>query len=197
MKSMITLLFPLKKFDILLALSWQGPPQLKCNSWQHTYCWRAGKQNKMCLHKIATECLYKLVSLGTTTDKKSATVNHQSCTGGMICNSKGLGKCSCFFWMLPEELLQVHKVHFLAGSCTGNLRAPKEKTEAGVVHKVYWVSNSLGLHTATAKDKTLHGFITDLFFPHPALNISLHNAVASKRMLGLSSTTLGALSTKR
>lgn len=79
--------------------------------------------------------------------------------------------------MLPVELLQVHKVHFLAGSCTGNLRAPKEKTEAETVNKVYWVSNSLELHKTTAKDKTLHGFITDLVFPHPALNTSLHNAV--------------------
>lgn len=98
--------------------------------------------------------------------------------------------------MLPVELLQVHKVHFLAGSCTGNLRAPKQKTEAGAVHKVYWVSNSSGLHT-TAKDITLHGFITDLFFPHPALNTSLQDEVALKRVLGLSSITLEALSSNR
>lgn len=99
--------------------------------------------------------------------------------------------------MPPVELLQVHKVHFLAGSCTGNLRAPKEKTEARAVHEVYGVSNSLGLHTRTAKDKTLHGFIADLFFPRPALNTPLHNAVALKRVLGLSLITLGAPSSTR
>lgn len=99
--------------------------------------------------------------------------------------------------MLPVELLQVHKVRFLAGSCTGNLRAPKQKTEAGAVHKVYRVSNSSGLHTTTAKDITLHGFITDLFFPHPALNTSLQDEVALKRVLGLSSITLEALSSNR
>lgn len=95
------------------------------------------------------------------------------------------------------ELLQVHKVHFLAESCTGNLRAPKEKTEAGAVHEVYLVSNILGLHTTAAKDKTLHGFITDLVFPCPALNNPLHKAVALKSVLGLSSITLGALSSDR
>lgn len=94
--------------------------------------------------------------------------------------------------MPPVELLQVHKVHFLAGSCTGNLRAPKEKTEAEAVHKVYLVSNSLGLHKKKAKDKTLHGFITDLLVPLPALSTSLHNAEALKRVLGLSSITLGS-----
>jgi len=56
-------------------------------------------------------------------------------------------------------MLKVHKVHLLAGGCSGELRAKKKKASTteysalptGAVHKVKWASNSSGLYMTTVK----------------------------------------------
>lgn len=151
----------------------------------------------MGLHKTAVECLYNLVSLGSATDRKSATVNHQSCTEGTIRNSKGLGKCCGSFWRLLAGMLWVHKVRFLAGGCSGKLRANKQKactTEystlpIGAVCKVNWLPNSLGLYTTIAKEIILHAlFYTSGFSPsltpHYKMQWQWSDEVVFKRSVG-------------